>query len=257
MSTVIPSIPGENASTGISEPQRILNIFFAPRKTFEDIRRNPSWWVPWLLVSICILGASFVVKQKVNLEQVVRHQMAQSQASENLSKEQREQQERRIAIVVKIIRVGSYIYPLIFLITGLVIGAILMGTFNFILEAEVPLNHSLAIVFYSWLPSIIAEALGIITLLLSTHLEGVNLRNMIATNPGYFMDPSSSSKFLYGMASSLDLIAIWTIILLGIGFKVNSANRKLTMGMSIGTVASVYLVYRVIVSALGGVKLAG
>ncbi len=60
------------------------------------------------------------------------------------------------------------------------------------------------------------------------------------------MNPETSSKFLYSLISKLDVITIWTVVLLGLGFSVNSANRKLSAGTAIGTVLAIYAVLALI-----------
>ena len=69
----------------------------------------------------------------------------------------------------------------------------------------------------------------------------------MATNPAYFMDPTAN-KFLYGMASALDVFVIWTIVLAGIGFACNSKVKRTT---AITVVAVAYLVYKLVGSGLG------
>jgi hypothetical protein len=60
------------------------------------------------------------------------------------------------------------------------------------------------------------------------------------------MDPTAN-KFLYVMASALDVIVIWTIVLLGIGF---SANSKVKRTTAIVIVAAWYLFWKLGVAAL-------
>jgi hypothetical protein len=36
----------------LSEPQRLVDVFIAPSKTFTDLRRNASWWAPFLITAI-------------------------------------------------------------------------------------------------------------------------------------------------------------------------------------------------------------
>jgi hypothetical protein len=49
------------------------------------------------------------------------------------------------------------------------------------------------------------------------------------------------------MASSLDILVIWTIVLMGIGFACNS---KVKRGTAIGIVAGWYLLWKLVTSAL-------
>ena len=254
MSTGAPPMPAEPAPAGLSEPQRIINVFVAPSKTFEDIRRNASWWVPWLIVAIFAAVSSGLFLKKIDLEQFMREQIAsspsQSQAFESLPKDQ---QNQRIAIGVKITKFTPYVVPIFFLVGGLIAAAILMATFSFIHEASVSYARSLAIFFYAGLPYLITFGLSIIILSLASDAEGRNPRNLVATNPAYFMDPHTTSKFVYGMVGSLDIISIWVIVLMGIGFKLNSAKPKLSTGTAIGTVFCFYLIWRLITSAMGWV----
>ncbi|MGC2741826.1 MAG: hypothetical protein WA672_01470, partial [Candidatus Angelobacter sp.] len=55
----------EPGGPGLSEPQRLVNTFIAPSKTFTDIRRNASWWVPFLLISIFSISFFVMIDKKV------------------------------------------------------------------------------------------------------------------------------------------------------------------------------------------------
>src|SRR5215467_14415833 len=96
-----PSMPQETVPPGLSEPQRIINTFIAPSKTFEDIRRNASWWVPWLITSILTLAAVVVFTQKVNLADIVREQIANSPRAQQFESQPKADQEKQIATFVK------------------------------------------------------------------------------------------------------------------------------------------------------------
>src|SRR6266700_193683 len=226
---------------GLSVPSRIINIFIAPRKTFEDLKVNASWWSPWVLTSIFLLLFAFVVGQKVDMVRFTRQQVEQSKFAqrqmEQLSPQQQEQNIRIRAIATK---VGFFIFPIGTLIGGLIIAAILMGVFNFVFAAEVPYGRALAIVFYSFVPRIIYMVLLIVSLLASADPNTIDISaNPMPTNPGFFMDPQGS-KFLFGLASGWDLFALWVVALLGFGFSAASSNRKFTPGTAISTVMVLY-----------------
>jgi hypothetical protein len=253
MSTAVPPIPSEAVPEKLSEPQRIVDTFIAPSKTFEDIRHNASWWLPWALIGILSLFVVSAVSKKINFEQLVRQQIENSSRAEQFASLPKDQQERQIALAAKIGRVAAYLSPILTLISGLVTAVVLMFAFNFGFEAEVPFSRALAIVFYSWLPELIRAVFILITALARSDFEGLNPKNMVATNPGYFMDPNGTSKFLYGMATSLDVITIWSIVLLGLGFAINSRMGKLKPGTAIATIFAIYLIYKAAFSALGWV----
>ncbi len=203
-----PLSAAEPVGPGLSEPARIIDTFVAPRKTFEDLKTNPSWWVPWLITSVFGLIFGFIAVQKIDMVQFT---------------------------------------PLFSLLAGLIYGAVLMAVFNFGFAAEIPFKRALAIVFYALLPGLLTVILLTVSLLVSSDPNAIDIAgNPIPTNPGFFMNPETSSKFLYSLISKLDVITIWTVVLLGLGFSVNSANRKLSAGTAIGTVLAIYAVLALI-----------
>ena len=56
------------------------------------------------------------------------------------------------------------------------------------------------------------------------------------------MDPQGN-KFIYAIASSLDIFNIWVVTLLGLGFATASANRKPTVSTGITTMFVVYAIF--------------
>jgi hypothetical protein len=251
MSAAVPQMPPESAPSKMSEFERIVNVFVAPSKTFEDLRRNASWWAPWLILSIFSLAAVTVFTQKLNMEDLVRQQIADSPRAQQFESQPKEQQEKQIAAFARFGKILAYAGPVITLLAALVAAAILMAAFNFLLEAEVSYGRSLAVFLYSLLPGIVTALLLIIILMAGVDLEGRNPANPVATNLAYFLDHHNTSKFVYGMARSVDVITIWSIILMGIGFKVNSAKPKLSTGTAIGVVVALFFVWRLVASPLG------
>jgi len=229
-------------SPPLSEGARILDTFIAPSKTFTDLRRNANWWAPWLLISIFSLVFVFVMSKQIGFEQISKNAVAQSSRAEQFEKLPPDQQARQIQISATVARYISYSLPVLNLIIFLIIATVLMATFNFGAGASVPFKTSLAIVIYGSLPGIIGAALGIISMFAGVDPAGFNPKNPVATNPGYFMDPMGN-KFLYGMASALDVFTIWSIVLIGIGF---AANSKVKRSTAIILVVGWYLLYKLV-----------
>src|SRR5689334_4336767 len=131
MSTALPTPPPpstpnspETLPPALSEIQRLVNTFIAPAKTFEDIRRNASWWMPYLLVAVISLGCSMLILQKIDLTNFARQQIEQSkfaqQQFDQLSPEQQNQQLRIRAAVSKVL---FFVAPISRMIVGLIIAA--------------------------------------------------------------------------------------------------------------------------------------
>jgi len=244
----IPISPNPDASgtAPLSQAARVTSMFFAPSKTFNDLRRSASWWVPWLLISVVSLMFVYAMDRQVGFEQISRNEIARNpKAAEQFDKLSPEQRAKNLQISSSIARDISYGVPIIQLISFLVMAGVLLATFNFAAGAGVPFKTALAIVMYSSVPSLIGAVLGIVSLFAGVDPAGFQARNPVATNPAYFMDPAGN-KFLYAMASTLDVFVIWTIVLVGIGFACNS---KVKRGTAIAIVAGWYLAYKMIGAA--------
>lgn len=236
----------------MSEGSRIINTFLAPSKTFTDLQRSSSWWAPWLLIAIFSLIFIYTIDREVGFDQITKNEIAKSSRAEQFEKLPADQKAKQMQFSTTLTRVLTYGSPVLALIAFLVIAAALMGLFNLGLGASVRFGTAMAIAVYGSLPSIFGAILGVISLAAgaasgSLDRDAFNVRNPVATNPAYFMDPVSS-KFLYGMVSMFDLLTIWTIVLMGIGF---SCNSKVKRGTAIAVVAACYIVYKVIASGLG------
>jgi hypothetical protein len=244
----LPSaIPSSPEPAPLSEGVRIIDAFIAPSKTFTDLRRNSSWWAPWLLISVFSLIFGYAMDRQIGFEQIAKNAIAQSSRAEQFDKLPADQKAKQMQISVAFTRYISYSTPIIILIVYVIIAAVLLGTFKFGAGADIKFGTSMAIVTYGSLPGIIGAILGTVSMFAGVDPEGFNPKNPVATNPAYFMDPMQN-KFLYSMASALDVFAIWSIILMGIGFACNSKVKRST---AIAIVAGWFVLYKLVGAALG------
>ncbi len=244
-------LAAEPEQPALSQAARIINTFIAPQKTFTDIRRNASWWVPWLIAAIFSILMAVVIVQKVDLAQLAQKRMEMTRMGQTqLEQMPPAQKERVLAAQVIVAKIQYFARPVLSLIGGLLAALILMVIFNFGFAAEIPFSHALAVVFYAWLPGIVKSVLVSLGLLFGSDPSGVDPDiNPVATNPAFFMD-RQANKFLYGLASGLDVIAIWTVVLLAIGVAIVSNNKKLSTGT---TMAVMFTVYALLILGLAGI----
>jgi hypothetical protein len=232
----------------LSQLERIVDVFVAPRKTFTDLRRSAAWWAPFLLIVIVSMTFVYVGGEKVGFRKITENQMKtqpKAQARlEQLPPDQREQQMERAASFTKGISYGFWAIQLIIL---LIVTSVLFATFKFAVGADITFKISLAIVIYASLPGIIKALLATLSLVAGASPDSFTFQNPVATNPGYFMDPTGS-PFLYSIMTSLDIFMIWTLILTAIGFTCVSA--KVKMGTALAVVFGWWAVLTVAASGL-------
>lgn len=220
--------PAVDVTPGLSQMQRLTNTFTAPSKTFEDIKRgHKSWWMPFLIY--VILGFVFygVVNSKVGMRQVSENQIKLSpKTEEQMAQLTPEQREQRMKISTSITQGIFLATPIFLLAMGAVISAVLLGTINFGFGGKAKFGSIFAVWMYAMLPSCIKTLLGVVVLYAGTAPESFNIKNFAPTNLGAFMNPMEMNPGLYSFASSIDIITIWSLALVGIGVAVVAGVKR-------------------------------
>ncbi len=233
---------------GLGEVSRLTGVFFEPAKTFADVAERPGFWAPLILIIVVSLVYMVLFGQHVGWERMIRHQVETSSRSAQQTPEQRE---AGIQMGMKIAPVMTYVGILVGVpVVWLIWAAILLGIVKGMMSAQVRLKQMFAIIAYSSVPGVIMALLAIAVMFMKPP-DDFNLQNPLVFNPGAFMDPLTSSKFLYSLASSLDLFRLWTLVLIAIGLKA-AGGKQVSMG---GAVTAVFLPWAI--WTLGTAALAG
>lgn len=231
----------------LSEAQRWIKIFSDPVTTFRDLQDAPRWWAPWLITAVAGLIFIVVLSQRIGFEQISANQIAMSSRAEQFDKLPADQQQAALARSAAIIRVVSYAFPATLLVSYLLIAAILVGIFNLAMGAQLKFPTMLAVVAYSGLVHLIGTATAIGLLFVPGDPDKYNVSNASGTNIAYFLDPTTTNKFVYTVLSGVDVIVIWGIILMGIGVAANSKVKRRT---AILAIAGLYLGWKLLTGAL-------
>src|SRR5215475_3663243 len=126
------TLPPSEEQQPLSEPQRIINVYVAPTKTFTDIRRNASWWAPWLILTVFSILFIYLVDSKVGFERVMDNQIKLNPKAAEKMEQLRAQDPDRYEKARRAQIVGtkffSYGFPVVFLVITAIFAAMLMGT---------------------------------------------------------------------------------------------------------------------------------
>jgi Yip1 domain len=244
---VPPAEVPASAPAPLSQGARLIDTFIAPAKTFTDLNRSASWWAPWIVISIFSLLFIYTMGRQVGFDQISRNQIAHSKSADQFDKLPADQQASRIKLSSKIIGYFGYGTPLLILFYFLIATVVLWATFNFGAGASASFGKSYAIFMYGSLPGIIGAILGIISLFAGVNPEGFDINNPVGTNLAYYLDPDTTGKFIRSMAGAFDVISIWSVVLIGIGF---SCTTKVKRSTAITIVAVWFLVYKLVGASL-------
>lgn len=232
----------------LSQGARIVNTFIAPRKTFTDLRRSAMWWAPFLLIIVVQIFLAAAVDKQVTYRKVVENQTQMSpKAVERMERMPPDQREQIMKQQTTGTRVFWYAFPIALLILDLIFASLYFGTFRLGFNSDIKYKTALAVVVYASLPYIVKSLLAALFLLAGVNTDTFVFQNPIASNPGYFL-AAADSPFLYGVASAIDVFALWSIILTGLGFAYAGKTRK---SSAIGAVVAWYVIVTLFFSGLG------
>jgi hypothetical protein len=235
---------------GMNPISRMFGVLFEPGKTFEDIAAKPNFLVPLFLAIVlgCVTTALFT--QHVGWERMMRQQFEMSAQTQQMAPEQKEQAIQTYSRLGPLFGYGGSIIGIP--LTFLVMAGIYLGMAKGIMSAPITFKQAFAAVSYGWIPNIIAAILTIVVMFLKSP-DDFRLENPLVFNAGAFMDPVSSNKFVLSLASSFDLLWMWSLFLMAIGLKA-AGGKKLSMGGAVTAVFLPWLVWVLGKSALAGLR---
>ena len=220
--------PAITSAPPLSEPQRIINTFIAPSKTFTDLRRSAAWWGPFILMSLVSTFFVYEVDHNIGFHKVVENQIQLSpKAQRQMEQMPAADREHAIQQQTKFWRGFSYGYPAIILIWNVIVAAVLFATFKFAASADVKFKIALAIVMYASLAITVRSVLAAASIAAGAAPDSFTFQNPVASNPGYFLNPADS-PFLYSVLSALDVFMIWTLFLTALGFTYTTKVKRST-----------------------------
>jgi hypothetical protein len=219
---------GEAGGPGLSQWQRVTNTFAAPSKTFEDIKRgNKSWWLPLIVGAIFTYIFFFAMVQKIGIQQVVDNQVRMDpKAQERMANANPQQREMGNKFAIGIMEVAFLGGPVIAIGVVAVFSLILMATINFGFGGRAKFGSIFAVFYYAWLPEIFRAILGTIVIYSGMAPESFNIKNFAPTNLGAFLDPIETNKALYTLATWVDAVTIWRLVLLGMGIAIVAGTKR-------------------------------
>jgi hypothetical protein len=216
------SVPRGPESPAMSFPARFLGVFISPGETFQDIARRPDFVAPLITVVVAGLVVLETMLAKIGMERMIRQSLEQSGQAARMSADQLEQAVRGGGTLATVI---SHVAVLIFGPAALLIWAGLgLGILILIFGAQAKFKAVFSATCYANLVGVLG-ALMAVALILFGDTEHFNVRNPIPSNVGFFLNPLETSKAWYSLASSADILWIWTMVLMAMGWS-RVADRK-------------------------------
>ena len=251
VNTVSPGLPPAAPTTSpLSQGERIVDTFIAPSKTFADILRDKSWWLPFLLAILVGYGYLFALQSKVGWDQVAQNAMKQDpKAAERMANASPEQRAQAAKLTTTIIKSTFYASPVLALLFAAVASLVLWGTINFIFGGHAAYGRVFAVWMYGTLPLLLTSILAIVALFAGLDRDQFNINNPVGTNLGFYLG-AETPKWLMTLAGAIDVVWIWAYILVGIGLAIVAKTKKSSGLIAVFGWVVLILLVRVVIAAI-------
>jgi len=231
--------------SGLSQVARVVNTFVAPTATFRDILRSASWWLPFVLTTVAILGVTAAVQKKVGWEQVVQTQIQMTPSMQGqMASLTPEQQAQRMHAMVLSYQYFSYFAPMLVLAISALASLVLWASFNLALGAKTTYGQIFCLWMYCSLPRLLASLVTVVMLYFGGSPESFNLKEPVGTNLAYYL--TDSPAWLRALLSFGDVIGLWVLALLVIG---GAIVAKVKIGQAAAVIVGWWLLVVVIAVA--------
>ena len=184
--------------------------------------------MPWVILSLVGYLFFAAVSSKVGMLTVVDNQtrMASEKQQEQMAKAPPEQRELTAKIALYVTE-GIFIAgPVFVLVVAAIVSLVLWGTINFVFGGKASFGSIFAVWFFANLPAIFKTLLGTVVLFAGSTPETFNIKNYAPTNVAAFLPVMETNKAVYALASSLDVVTIWTLFLMGMGIAIVAGVKR-------------------------------
>lgn len=197
---------------------RVGKLFYSPELLGQDIRRDRSWWLPFLITVILVYGLSIAAAHRVGFEQltlnVLRAQGTSDPQTSDVAGSAQPGVNFRNSVMV--FEASSYAAPLIIIIYNVMYALLLQLAFRLVTGAQASFSMIFAVLLYCDLIQDVRTVMSAIVLFLSAEPNSYNLQNPVGTNLGYYIGAGypAWARVLFEAA---DIITIWYLLIIALG----------------------------------------
>lgn len=221
----------------------LFDIFFQPGKVFSELPERPGAWFPPLLANTVLLVLSTMITiHLLGMDLIMRQRLAGS----SMSPEQMQQTLERATSPVAVY--GTYAAVAVGAPFSMLLIAGVLFAFGMMTARSPKFSSMLAMVNLAFFPYFVVTVLMTsLVMLAAPDKTALDVNNLLATNVGAFVSKSETSKGLYALYTSLDLLSFAEVILLSFGF---SRLTKAGFAAGFGAVGGMWILYVLVKMAL-------
>jgi hypothetical protein len=227
-----------------------FKVLWSPGEAMFLLSKNPRVLAPLLLIALSSLGIGAVMATKVDMAELTIRQIERTPQGRNFTDQQKDLMRKQMNLPV--VKGFTFVTTTIFAIaTVVVIAGIYFALFTMV-GREGDFRTFFSITAFAFVPLIFRQIAFVIAVyVLPT--SAIMLDELGSLSPSVFLDRDHISPVLFTAVNMIDLVNIWILVLLtiGYGFVTRKGLSKVTRG---GVVIGVFLVYAVLRLALAAIR---
>jgi hypothetical protein len=207
----------------------LINIFASPGEVFASLKDKPRFLAAWLLIAVLGAFAQYLYFSGVDIAWFFEERIL---ANPNTTQAQAEDMIRFMTGIPQAgLAIAFAVFAAIATIVVFLIQALYFKIASLITKDGLRYKHMVALVSWSSMPVLLTSLASIVKIMTSD----VNLMPQTAINPLAFwgllgLEPLGTGA-LDGIVMSYDPMALWTVALLVIGYKIMSGKSWATATM--------------------------
>jgi hypothetical protein len=214
----------------------LIDVFFQPGKLFATLpERRAAWVVPLLINIVLLLASTAVTLNVLGLDLITRQRLAGSSMTPDQMQQQMKYATSPAAVYITYaaVVIGTPIFTLI--------ASGILFAFGMMTKRAPKFGSMLAMVNLAFFPYILITALmTVLVIIAAPDKSALDSTNLLATNVAAFVTKSQTSKAVYALYTSLDILSFMEIGLLSYGF---SKLTKAGMAAGLGAVGAMWILY--------------
>jgi hypothetical protein len=236
------------ASRPVSSAGRLVGVLTNPVATFRAIAERPTWAAPLVVLLLSIAASSAVLAPKVD-QQAFADQMREQMESQG-----QQMPEEQLDTMAKF-GVGA-IFGCSILLTlaiGFAAPAVIMLICNLFFGGRINYRTSLAVALHGLMPFALLNLLYVPVALgrESISPEELQMRSLLPSSLAVFA-PEEAGPTLVTLLASVDLFALWTIVLLVLGYHVAARVSKGSAAVAVVVPWALFTLAMAGLASLGG-----
>jgi Yip1 domain len=230
----------------------LFKVVWSPGEAMFLLSKTPRVLVPMLFLCLSSLATIAVVMTKVDYAELNMRMLERSSFVRNMPEEQKAQMRKgmnspgRNVLTVA----AATVVPAVLVVA---IAAIYFGLFT-IVGREGSFKAFLSITAFAFVPNIFRQ-LAMILSAFVVPASSLMLDELGSLSPAVFLDRDAVSPVLFAASNTIDLVSIWilSLLVIGFGFVTRKGISKVTRVGVVFGVFLLYMGYRLALAAVFGV----